>query len=171
MSADYIGKEVSFTALGKEWKTSRWDGNVWEKIQGWAKEVLPDPLLEIYKSIDVVTLKDAEIVRKLILADRAEEKLAKDEGREPVLMMPLYQNRSDLVVKEAIALKTSLIALNSPQMASLLVSPHGILQVLLFLLEKYHKADVNREVVSDIYAEVGMPKCLEITMQAQGKNA
>ncbi|MDE2020890.1 MAG: hypothetical protein KGJ13_11190, partial [Patescibacteria group bacterium] len=83
-TADTFFLDESGTERKETWRFSRWDRSVWVQFAEWAKTVLPDPIKETLKNIDFAVLKDAEVIRKLKLADHDEEKRVRELNRAEI---------------------------------------------------------------------------------------
>lgn len=83
-TADTFFLDESGIDRKETWKFSRWDRSVWVQFAEWAKTVLPDPIKETLKNIDFAVLKDAEVIRKLKLADHDEEKRVRELNRAEI---------------------------------------------------------------------------------------
>jgi len=170
MAQLFCGQETTFQALGQEWRVQRMEMAVWLQFQDWAKEILPDPLREVYKDLDVVALKDAEILRELRIRDQKELSRAGAENREPVLMADRYQDWAAYIVNKAIEKKFALVEIGSPEMNSLLKSAKGLIKILQLLLGKHHP-EVTFEKAAELFQELGSEEVVRLMGVASGQNA
>lgn len=173
-TAAHVGREVTAQALGKTWTFARWTRRVWSAIARYAKNHLPDPIAEVNKTIDAMTLKEAEVVRELVRRD-ADSKIK---------MAPQYTSFVDRFVDGALAKAGSCLAIGSPELNSFIRSIDGAAYALYLLLKDAHPeemagsvdkpTDAALDLCWDILQDLGPQEYTRITMETQGtapKNA
>lgn len=165
---NHLGRECSFEALGKTWTAGRMTRRVLIDFADWARPLVPNPIQEALKNIDQATAADAAVLRDLTAKDLAEEVKAKAEGREPILLRPLYTPISSKLVSDAQERAACYLEINSPEIQSILRSFKG--QAYLFFLQlRKHHPDIDLATVDDILDELSADEITRITRVTSGK--
>jgi len=166
---NHIGKECTFDALGRKWTAARQGRRVLIEFGDWARPLVPNPVRSALEDIDIATAKDAEILRELTRQDLAEEAKAKAEGREPVLIRPLYKPIANDMVARAQQAKNCYRDINHPEILSLMNSFKGQSYLLFLLLRKAHP-DITQDTVDDILEELPGSEVARILKTTSGEN-
>jgi hypothetical protein len=167
--AGHIGREYTVEALGQKWTFSRWTYGVWVKLAEWAKTQLPDPIVAALAGIEQAAVKDAEILRKLSLADAAEIQKAQADGRPPALSLPAWKPTSEVLTEKAQELASCYLDFNSRQFRSLITSPVGMAYVMHLLLLAKHP-DATPELAYDLFTVLGQEEVGKIFVQVRGES-
>lgn len=149
----HLGRECEFVALGRTWKAARQTRRVLIEFADWARPQVPNPVRSALEEIDLATAADAEAIRELRRLDLIEDAKAKQEKREPVLMLPLYQPLANTMLQEAQRRKDSYKDINYPEILSLLNSLKGQAYLFYLLLRRNHP-DATEAQVDDILDEL-----------------
>lgn len=152
MSYTYvIGRPCEENAIGKDWKFSRFSGNVWADLAREGRRLMPDPIAVLgTDAFEVVALRDAEILRKIEMADQAERAAAKAAGRPPVLMGPRFTSVSKGIEERAYLSASRYLSIGSPELSGFLLSNEGQSH-LLFLLLKPNHPEITAQDAYDIF--------------------
>jgi hypothetical protein len=157
-----IGMEEEIQALGKTWKLSRWDIEIWNQWLEWAKEKFPDPVATIRKELKAYTLED-QLLNRDLQRQVQKHQLEKDPAKKALLQAEidnladqLAANKTieEMMMKEAIKEASNAISLASPKAFQLMGSGEGMSYMLMLLLKKY-QPDVTLEDAMQIVAERG----------------
>ena len=157
MSYNYvIGRTCQEWAIGKQWTFGKFTRLIWEEIAQEARKLMPDPIDVLGdESYEKVVLRDAEIIRKLQIADAAELAKAKSEGRAPALMAPQYSPVSRGLEERAYIGKSRYLSAGSPELNGFLMSNEGQGYLFYLLLRAAH-ADITPEEGFDIYWDLSV---------------
>lgn len=145
-----IGRKTTEWAAGRQWTFGRFTRTVWAELAEEARRSMPDPIRSALDALADATLKDAEIIRKLTIADEAEAAKAAIEGRSPVLMAPQYTPLSREIADEAYRASRRYLSAGSPELTSWLMSHEGC-SFLLWCLLKQHQPEVTLDEAYDVY--------------------
>lgn len=166
---NHIGKECSFEALGQTWTAARQTRRVLIEFGDWARPQIPNPVRSALEDIDVATAKDAAILRELTRQDLEEETKARSEGREPVLLRPLYKPIANDMVARAQQAKDCYKEINHPEILSLMNSFKGQAFLFFLLLRRNHPA-ITQEQVDDILEELPGHEVKRVLQTTAGEN-
>jgi len=154
MNADHVGREVTVSALGKQWTFARWTREIEDKYCDFARSILPDPIEVVSRNLDKIALKDAAIIRQLQIDDNAERVKAAEEHRPAILMFPQYTPFADVMVDKAINKASLYLGYGSPEVNSTLRSTQGTSFLSRLLLLQHHP-EIDRQTAQNIVEELG----------------
>jgi hypothetical protein len=156
MSYNYrIGRSCTESAIGKEWTFGRFTRKIWIDLADEGRKLLPNPVKEALAIIDEVTLRDAEIIRKLKIADGQEIERAKAEHRQPVLMSDSYVSMSTEILDRAYKATGRYLSAGSPELIQFIGSQEGGSHLFYLLLREHHK-DVTQDEAFDVYNDLAL---------------
>lgn len=141
--APHVGREATLTALGQTWTASRWDLQVWDDFLAWARTALPDPM-------DVaIAACERTAARERALSERLADTKDKAEAKRLQGQISDLQAIQTQTMKLGMDKGSSYLAVNSPEVRSLVSSARGSAHALWLLLRKHHP-DVTEEVALEI---------------------
>lgn len=137
--APHVGRQVTFTALGKEWTTARLTRGRWRRfLDEYAAKVLPDP-----RDVAVGFL----------------QKLPRD--------LPCYDVAASTIVADARNEATAGLTPNSPRVLSLLNDLDGSSYLLMLALEPNHPG-ITHDEAWEVAVAIGQDRIADVLLQAQG---
>lgn len=154
MSYTYvIGRPCTENALAadKIWKFGRFGRDVWADLAIEGRRLMPDPIAVLGEEVfEKISLRDAEILRKIKIADQAERAAAKAEGRPPVVMAQEYSSVSRSIEERAYLSKSRYMSAGSPELSGFLLSNEGQ-SYLFYLLLKANHPEMTPDLAYEIY--------------------
>jgi hypothetical protein len=159
MSADHVGRESRFTALGREWIAQRWErGPCHEKFVAWAKSKLPDPRQTAVDEVEFLVRRAAKIAADSTLS-QAEKQLLLDGN--------LRQQHH--AAEYSLDIQNQYQSIESPPVRALMNTDEGALRMMQIMLEKHH-GEVSAETAHAILEELGAARLQELFDKAAGKS-
>ena len=161
--AEHVGREQTVEALGRTWKVSRWTRNTWDEYTAWAASKLPDPLAVVEESLERMMAR-AEAAHRRGLSERA-----KDSPPPPAFAISAqWKEMAERLLQTAFDQSTCYLAVNSPQMMSILNSPGGGVHMLWLLLRE-HQPGVTEDEAHDLHTALSGEAMGELFAVAQGR--
>lgn len=156
--ATYRGRETETKALGKTWRVSRCDLNVWDSYFDWARKHLPDPL-KVAEDAVLRLMKHARQISEREDLDKEEKKF--------LLAANAVQQES--VSRLAMDKACSYLAMDSPEFQSLLRTPRGSAKLMAMLLTE-HQPGTTEEMALEVVQEIGEDEIKRIVEVTQGRS-
>lgn len=153
--ANHIGSEEIMTALGRDWKLSRWDRKIWKAWIKWAKGEFPDPVAGIRNEMLEHAYRDqvmkAEIGRE---QNNIDKQAAQIRINELSMRLAASAEVQKQLSKDAVLEAAKVISLGSPKAYELINSPEGAVYLLFLLMQKY-QPEVTEDEAAEVYIQVG----------------
>lgn len=156
--ASFRGRETETTLNGRTWKFSRWTLNVLDDFCNWAAKQLPDPL----------EVAEKAVLRLQRFIKATTDNPALDEVEKEFLVQS-YREQIDRTSELAMSKASGFLAINSPEMQSLLNNPRGTAHLLLLLLKAHHP-DATEEDAFRLAVEIPEAEMKRIMVTTMGKS-
>lgn len=142
---NFIGKEQTIEALGRNWKLARLELNILDEWMEWAKEKLPDCLEAAHRHVERLVKRSLEI----------EEQYKGDEHKRlREKLLKTIDEEQEYVVRQALNDDQAGLSLDAPRIKGLYGSIAGLTH-LFYLLLKVHQPDVTTKEAGEIVAALG----------------
>ncbi len=155
--ATYRGRETTFTVLGQTWRVSRAEVDRWDEFLEWAGTVLPDPLEEAEKQIEKLAGREYDLRQRKDVPDDAKAR-----------QLHFLQGQQDRLLRVAMDKACSYLALNSPEVNSLVRSPRGGAQLLYTLLRE-HQPGIDLDTCWHIMVNISADEFNRVLAVTTGK--
>jgi hypothetical protein len=166
--SDYIGRETTGDILGQRWTFSRATRAVDVDFAEFARGLLPDPVEVMTRNLEKLSLRDAETLRQLQIADVKEVEKARTENRAAILMAPQYIPFADVMTRQVVQKMGTYQGFGSPEVNSVLASAEGMSYFLYLLLRRHHP-EVTLDKAHELWIALGDKRASALITRCRGK--